>query len=110
MTQNEVINKLSMEMALALGDLDTLQTCRIYIQMALSIGIDHFTKNSEEIIALDHEGREVGRYKSILEIERTLGVKESNVHHVLAGRNHTAGGYIFIRTKDKELIPAKKTA
>jgi hypothetical protein len=110
MTHNEVINKLSMEMALALGDLDTLQTCRVYIQMALTIGINHFTKNMEEIIALDSEGREVGRYRSIMEIEKALGVKESNVHHVLAGRNHTAGGYIFIRSKDKELIPAKKTA
>lgn len=97
-------------MALALGELDHLQTCRTYIQMALSIGIDHFTKNMEEIIAMDPQGREVGRYKNILEIERELGVKESNVHHVLAGRNHTAGGYIFIRSKDKELIPSRKTA
>lgn len=110
MTQNEVINKLSIEMAIALGNLDTLQTCRIYIQMALSIGIDHFTKDMEEVIAMDDTGREVGRYKSILDAERNLGVRECNIHQVLSGRNHTAGGYLFIRTKDKELIPAKKTA
>jgi hypothetical protein len=110
MTYNEVINKLSMEMALALGDFYYLDTCKIYIQQALAIGIDHFTKDMEEVIAMDLLGREVGRYKSILDAERQLGVRECNIHQVLAGKNHTAGGYMFVRSKDKELIPAKKTA
>ena len=110
MTQSEVINRMSMEMALALGDLDTLQTCRTYIQMALMIGIEHFTKDMEEIIVLNKEGEEITRLKSVTEGEAKLGIKQSYISACLMGLQHTAGGYMFIKTKDKELIPAKKTA
>lgn len=110
MTQGEVINKLSIEMALALGDLDTLQTCRTYIQMALMIGIEHFTKDMEEIIVLTKNGEEVTRLKSVTEGELKLGIRQACISDCLAGRQHTAGGYMFIKAKDKELIPAKKTA
>lgn len=110
MTQGEVINKLSMEMALALGDLDTLQTCRTYIQMALSIGIDHFTKDMEEIIQMDHFGAEIDRYKSISEAVRETGISQPCISDAIRGAQHTAGGFIFMKSKDKVLIPAKKTA
>jgi hypothetical protein len=110
MTQNEVIYKLSMEMALALGDLDTLQTCQIYIQMALSIGVEHYTKDMEEIIQLDHNGIELGRFKSTSDASAKLGILRPCITDVIIGRAHTAGGFIFIKTKDKELIPVNKTA
>ena len=105
MTQGEIINKLSMECALALGELNHLQTIRTYIQMALSIGIDHFRKEMEEIVVLDMHGVECGRYKSIMDAERKLGIREANIHQVLSGQNHTAGGFMFMRAKDYELVP-----
>jgi hypothetical protein len=110
MTQNEVINKLSMEMALALGDLDTLRTCRIYIQMALSIGIEHFHVLEEEIIVLDKDGVECGRFKGLADAEKVLGINKASICKCLNGERHSAGGLMFIKTKDKELIPVKKTA
>lgn len=110
MTTNDVINKLSMEMALALGDLDTLQTCKIYIQMALSIGIEHFTKDMEEIIQMDGNGVEMARYKSVTEASVKIGISQHSISAVLTGIQHTTGGFMFIKTKDKELIPIKKTA
>lgn len=110
MTQNEVINKLSMEMALDLGDLDTLQTCRIYIQMALYIGIEHYTKEMEEVIMMDHFGIEIARYKSAQDASEKTGINRPSISEVMSGKIHSAGGFIFMKSKDKELIPAKKTA
>jgi len=110
MTQSEVINKLSMEMALALGDLDTLPTCRTYIQMALAIGIEHYTKDMEEIIVMNKDGEEVTRLKSVSEGEVKLGIRQIYISLCLTGRQHSAGGFMFVKAKDKELIPAKKTA
>lgn len=110
MTVSEVVNKLTMEQALALGDLDTLPTCRRYIQMALSIGIDHFTRDSDEIIAMNYSGEEVSRFKSIREAEAKLGIDRRNIGHVLKGTAHSAGGLLFIRAKDKELVPARESA
>jgi hypothetical protein len=110
MTQNEVINKLAMEEAVLLGDLDNLNTFRWFIRQALVIGIDHFSKDMEEIIQLTHFGEEVGRYKSLREAARETGIDRRNIHHVLVGQSHSAGGFLFIKANDKELIPVKKTA
>lgn len=110
MTQSEVINKLSMEMALALGELDHLQTCRTYIQMALSIGIEHYTKDMEEIVQMDSFGNELGRFKSVTEAAERTGIHQSYISAVLIGQQHTTGGFIFMKAKDKELVPARKTA
>lgn len=99
-----------MEMALALGELDHLQTCRHYIQMALSIGLEHFSKDSQEIICMNYSGEELIRFKSIREAADKLGIDRRNISHVLEGTAHSAGGYKFILAKDKELIYAKKTA
>lgn len=107
MTTKQVINKLSLELAFQTGKMEDVAWYKKYIGMALSIGIDHFTKNMEEIVAMDHEGRELGRYNSIIEAGRKLGIRESNIHHVLAGRNPTAGGYKFILAKDQILIKCK---
>lgn len=108
MTQAEVINKLSMEMAMALGDLETLQTCRTYIQMALSIGLEHFTKDSQEIICMNYSGEEIARFKSTREASLKLGVDRRNIDHVLRGCCQSAGGYKFMKAKDKELVPMKE--
>ena len=110
MTYGEVINKLSLEMALALGDLDTRQTCATYLQMALTIGTEHFTREMEEVIALNKWGEEQGRFKGVRDASLKLGIPRGNIYNVLEGKRPTAGGFIFIRSKDKELIPAKKTA
>lgn len=110
MTQGEVINKLSMEMALALGDFNTLQTCRTYIQMALSIGVEHYTKDMEEIIVLNYAGQEIDRFKCVTDVERKMGIKQCYVSAVLRGDQFSTGGFRFQKVKDKELIPMNKTA
>jgi hypothetical protein len=105
MTQSEVISKLSHECCLAMGDFDYFQTVQTYIQMALRVGIEHFTKDMEEIVALYKDGTEAGRFKSVENASRTLGVTYQNISAVLTGRQHTAGGLMFVKTKDYELIP-----
>ncbi len=104
MTINEVVNKLTFEMVLLTGHTDDAEVYRKYINMALLVGIEHFTIDMEEIIALDHEGVERGRFKGIRDAARKLGLKESSISNVIAGRNHSTGGYIFIKNKDKYLI------
>jgi hypothetical protein len=108
MIQSEVINKLARECCLALGDFDHFTTVHTYIQMALSIGIEHYTKDMEEIVAMYRDGVEAGRFKSIREAERKLGIDRRNINQVLRGAAHSAGGLIFIKTKDYELIERKK--
>lgn len=110
MTVNEVVEKLSMEMAVALGELDHLPTCRRYIRMALAVGIEHFTKDSEEIVVMNYSGDELYRFKSTREAEAKLGINRRNIGHVLSGAAHSAGGFIFMKAKDKELIKVKKIA
>jgi hypothetical protein len=110
MTYNEVVNKLSMEMALALGDMSALQTCRTYIQMALSIGTEHFTKDMDEVIAYTTKGKETGRFKSVQDAANKLGLYPELITAVLNGRQCTTGGFMFMKTKDKELGPVKNTA
>lgn len=125
MTQNEVINKLSMEMfvlvkgknlytnldqPLTKEDFDDLNTYRWFIRQALTIGIDHFTKDMEEIIQMDLRGVEMERYKSTQEASDKTGIYRSCITDVIIGRAHSAGGFTFIKTKDKELVPVNKTA
>ena len=104
MLQSEVINKLSRECCLAMGDFDYFKTVRIYIQMALSIGIEHYTKDMEEVVALYRDGVEAGRFKSEKDAAEKLGIAYQNISAVLEGRQHTAGGLMFMRTRDYELV------
>lgn len=104
MLQSKVVHKLSMECAIALGDLDHLQTIRIYIQMALAIGVEHYTKDMEEIVAMDYEGVVCGSWKCVTEASEKLGIRQSDISAVLTGRQHSAGGYLFMKTKDYELV------
>ncbi len=108
MTQNEVIIKLSMEMAKKL-DAD-LNTCMWFIRQALCIGIDHYTKDMEEVIQMDRDGEEIGRYKSVGDASLKTGIRQGDISAVLTGLQHTTGGFVFIKVKDKELIPVRKTA
>jgi hypothetical protein len=104
MLQSEVINKLSRECCIALGDFYGYKTIRTYIQMALVVGIEHFTKDMEEIVVMDMSGVETGRFKSIREAERELGINRRNIDHVITGKAHSAGGLMFMKTKDYELV------
>jgi len=104
MIQSEVINKLAMELCLANGDFDHFKNNQIYIQMALSIGIDHYAKNSEEITALNCKGELIGNFKDVTEASDKLGITRQNIQAVLRGRCHTAGGCMFYKVKDVELI------
>jgi hypothetical protein len=104
MIQSEVINKLSRECCMAMGEFDHFKTVRIYMQMALSIGIEHFHFLQEEIVCMDKSGIERGRFKSAEEAGEVLGMFPQAVRNVLNGTAHTAGGLIFMRTKDYELI------
>jgi hypothetical protein len=110
MTQSEVINKISMELAIKVGDFDNLDIFRWFIRQALVIGIDHFTQDMEEIVQMDHLGGEIARFKGVTDCSRKTGIRQGDISAVLTGVQHSAGGFLFIRAKDKELIPIKKTA
>jgi len=107
MLQSEVITKLSRECCLALGDFSHFETVRIYIQMALSIGIEHYTKDMEEVVAIYKEGAEAGRFKSISDAADKLGIHQHDISAVLIGRQQTAGGLKFMKVKDYDLVPRK---
>ena len=104
MLQSEVINKLSRECCLAMGSFDYFKTVRIYIQMALAVGVEHYAKEMEEIVVLDMNGTECGRYKSIVETAEKLGLFAENISAALNGRQQTSGGFKYIKTRDYELI------
>ncbi len=107
MTQGEVISKLTRECCLAMGEFYYYDTIRVYIQMALSVGVEHYTADMEEIVALYKDGREAGRFKSTIEAAEKLGVRRTSISDVLAGRLYTTGGLKFIKTKDYELVKRK---
>ena len=104
MLQSEVINKLSRECCLAMGDFDYFKTVRIYIQMALAVGVEHYRVDMDEVVAMDMEGREAGRFKSIQEASDKLGILQSGIMNNLAGRSAWAGGLKWMKVKDYELI------
>lgn len=104
MTQGEVIQKLTRECCFALGDFNHFQTVQTYIQMALAIGVEHYTKDMEEIVALYQDGVEAGRFKSVTDAADKLGIQQHYISDVLSGKQHTTGGLMFMKTKDYELV------
>ena len=110
MTQSEVIDKLTKELCLAQGTFDYFRVNRIYIQMALAVGIEHFTKDMEEIVALYQDGCEAGKFKSIADASNKLGISQPCISDALRGAQHTAGGLMFMKTKDYELVPRNSKA
>lgn len=110
MTQSEVIDKLTKELCLAQGTFDYFQQNRIYIQMALAVGIEHFTKDMEEVVVLYKDGSEAGRFKGVTDASIKLGIPQSQISDALRGAQHTAGGLMFMKTKDYELVPRNSKA
>jgi hypothetical protein len=108
MLQSEAINKLSKECCLAIGDFDHYQTIRTYIQMALVVGVEHYTKDMEEVVSFYRDGVEAGRFKSIGDASIKLGIPQSSISDVLRGVQHTAGGLKFMKITDYELVKRKE--
>jgi hypothetical protein len=104
MLQSEVINKLSRECCLAMGDFTYFKTIRTYIQMALAVGVDHYTTDMEEVVAMDFEGKEAGRFKSIKDAANELNFPRQNIVAVLHGRRPSYCGLKFMKVKDYELV------
>ena len=104
MTINEVVRKLSIEMVLITGHAEDMSIYRKYLNMALVVGTEHFSKDMIEIIAMNYIGKEVGHFKSIRQASIILGIDRRNIYHVLEGKCHSAGGLIFVKSKDKILI------
>jgi hypothetical protein len=104
MTQSEVINKLSHECCLAMGSFDYFKTVRIYIQMALAVGVEHYKVEMDEVVAMDMFGVEAGRFKSIQDGADKLGILQSAIVNNLSGRSAWAGGFKWMRVKDYELV------
>lgn len=108
MIAREVINKLSLEMAFKTGHIEDMKTYKEYLQMAITIGTDHFTRNMEEIVAMTRDGIERGRFRGINEAAKKLGLSQGGISNVIAGRRATCGGFKFILAKDIELIKRPK--
>ena len=104
MIQSHVINKLALELAFQTGRMEDMKLYKQYLRMALTVGIEHFTVDMEEVIALNAEGREKGRYKSVADAAKKLGIQRQNIVAVLNSRKQTAGGYLFMKATDKELV------
>jgi hypothetical protein len=62
----------------------------------------------EEVVAMYMDGVEAGRFKSVTEAAEKLGIRQSDISAVLRGVQHSAGGLMFMRTKDYELIERNK--
>jgi hypothetical protein len=104
MLQSEVIRKLSRECCLAMGSFDYYKTVSTYIQMALAVGVEHYTVRMEEIVALDMNGTEAGRFKSYGEAHAKLGIDEGSISAVIDGHRQTAGGLKWMKVRDYELV------
>lgn len=104
MIQSEVINKLSRECCLAMGDFHYFNTVRSYIQMALSVGLEHYTVDMEEIVVLSQKGVEMGRFKSLSDASKNLGIDKRGISAVICGRQRTCGGMMFIKARDYDLV------
>lgn len=51
--------------------------------------------NSKSVLQISSSGDIIKKFESIGEVERTLGIRHSNVQMVLNGKRHTAGGYYW---------------
>ena len=100
MILDEVVNKLALELMNRTGNIGHAPLYREFLNMAVIIGMEHFTPDMIEIVALLKDGAEAGRYKCTAEASRKLGIAQGNITAVLEGRRHTAGGYLFIRKVD----------
>jgi hypothetical protein len=100
MTIDAAIKGLTFEMILQTGDYEHAETYKLFLTRALTIGMDHFSKNMDEIVAFDISGHEVGRYRNAYEASAKLGVARGNINQILSGKKHSIHGYMFRRAKD----------
>ena len=107
MTRDKVINSLTLELVTITGDDEHMSIIRKYIGMTLDIGINHFTKDMEEVIAMDEWGNEIGRFKGVTDAAVKLGLKQYSISDVIAGRQHSTGGYLFAKAHKTQLITQK---
>lgn len=105
MTRSKIINSLTLELVSLTGDTEHMSTIRRYIEMALDVGINHFTKEMEEIVMVDGFGHEIDRFRCLSEAENKTGIDRRHISLVLLGQRHTAGDCRFIKAKDMVLIP-----
>ena len=102
----EAINKLARELCLAQGTFDYFEVNRLTSKWPLW-GLEHFTKDMEEVVALYRDGTEAGRFKSVGDASLKLGIHQSCVSDVIRGVQQTAGGLKFMKARDYELVPRK---
>ena len=107
MTHDYVINKLTCELIVETGCPEHISAYRRKIRQALDIGINHFTKDMEEVIMMDRFGKEIERFKGVSDASAKTGVRQSDISSVLIGRQHTAGGFIFRKASTLVLKPVK---
>lgn len=102
MTFEQVIKRLTDEMVLQTGHEEDLQIYQDYIQIALVIGSEQFSKDKGEIVALDEAGNEAGRFINVNQAAIKLNVDRQNIDQVLKGNRIHAGEYTFIRKYKNE--------
>jgi hypothetical protein len=100
----ECWDKLSRECGLTAANLESYLTVRAYIQIALVVGMEYFTKDMTEVIVINKNGSIQGQYKGITEAAKKLKIQQRDISAVLTGRQKTAGGYKFMRMDDYERI------
>lgn len=97
MTFEQVIKRLTEEMVLQTGHEEDLQIYQDYIQIAIVIGAELFSKEKGEIVAFDEAGNEVGRFINVNRAARELKLNRQNIDQILKGNRYHSGGYTFIR-------------
>jgi hypothetical protein len=108
MTVDEVVKKLAIELVLETGHTEDFSNYRKIIKRAVVIGTEHFTVKMEEVVAMNREGVEIGRYKSADEAAKKLDIPRGNVFQVLERLRPTAHGLKFIYVRDLELVKREK--
>jgi hypothetical protein len=99
MTIDEVNKRLVFEMVQLTGHFEDQEIYQTYIQRALVIGMDYFTKGDHMIIAFDESGVEMGRFKTILQASERLKINPGSISNILHGKRHSARGLTFIFDK-----------
>jgi len=97
MTYEKVISKLVFEMVQLTGHFEDHEIYQTYLQRALVIGMEHFTPHMTEIEVLTKEGVLVDSYKSVDDVALKLNIPRGNIQAALAGKRHSAHGFIFRR-------------
>ena len=79
------------------GHVEDHEVYETYIQRALVIGMEHYSPHMTEIEVLNESGEIVGRYKSVDDAAKKLGIHRANLNSILKGKRHSSHGYLFRR-------------